>query len=104
MITYLRVIKNFEGTEEDGDSVAETNLTGILTCNVLIFVGKEHTTKSTKIYTPLRVRYTIYGFGDLKFLCDHHFSKPGHIPEISVYSKPVVATKGKICANLQHTL
>ena len=61
MITYFRVIKNFEGTEEDGDSVAETNLTGILTCNVLIFVGKEHTTKSTKISTPrkfLRVRYT----------------------------------------------
>ena len=60
MITYLRVIKNFEGTEEDGDSVAETNLPGILTCNGLIFVGKEHTTKSTKIYTPrkfLRVRY-----------------------------------------------
>ena len=62
MITYLRVIKNFEGTEEDGDSVAETNLPGILTCNGLIFVGKEHTTKSTKIYTPrkfLRVRYSI---------------------------------------------
>ena len=62
MITYLRVIKNFEGTEEDGNLVAETNLTGILTCNVLIFVGKEHTMKSTKIYTPrkfLRVRYYI---------------------------------------------
>ena len=59
MITYLRVIKNFEGTEEDGDSVAETNLPGILICNGLIFVGKEHTTKSTKISTPrkfLRVR------------------------------------------------
>ena len=62
MITYLRVIKNFEGTEEDGDSVAETNLPGILTCNGLIFVGKEHTTKSTKIYTPrkfLRVWYHV---------------------------------------------
>ena len=52
MITYLRVIKNFEGAEEDGDSVTETNLPDILTCNGLIFVGKEHTMKSTKIYTP----------------------------------------------------
>ena len=61
MITYLRVIKNFEGAEEDSDSVAKTNFPGILTCNGLIFVGKEHTTKSTKIYTPqkfLRVRYS----------------------------------------------
>ena len=60
MITYLLVIKNFEGAEEDGDSVAETNLPDILTCNGLIFMGKEHTTKSTKIYTPrkfLRVQY-----------------------------------------------
>ena len=48
MITYL----NFEGAEEDSDSVAKTNFPGILTCNGLIFVGKEHTTKSTKIYTP----------------------------------------------------
>ena len=32
MITYLRVIKNFEGTEEDGDSVAETN------CQVYLLV------------------------------------------------------------------
>ena len=57
MITYLRVIKNFEGAEEDSDSVAKTNFPGILG---LIFVGKEHTTKSTKIYTPrkfIRVRY-----------------------------------------------
>ena len=45
MITYLRVIKNFEGAKEDGDSVAETNLPGILTCIRLIFVGKEHTIK-----------------------------------------------------------
>ena len=52
MITYLHVIKNFKGAEEDGDLVAETNLPGILTCDGLIFVGKEHTTKSTKIYTP----------------------------------------------------
>ena len=52
IIAYLHAIKNFEGTKEDGDSVAETNLPGILTCNGLIFVGKEHTTKSTKIYTP----------------------------------------------------
>ena len=51
MITYLRIIKNFEGAEEDSDSVAKTNFPGILTCNGLIFVGKEHTTKSTKIYT-----------------------------------------------------
>ena len=51
-ITYLHVIKNFEGAEEDGDSVAETNFPGILTCNGLIFVGVEHTTKSTKISTP----------------------------------------------------
>ena len=39
--------------------VAGTDLPGIFTCCVLIFVGKEHTTKSTKIYTPrkfLRVR------------------------------------------------
>ena len=60
MITYLRVIKNFKGAKEDGDSVVETNLPDILTCNRLIFVGKEHTTKSTKIYTPrkfLCVRY-----------------------------------------------
>ena len=60
MITYLRVIKNFEGAEEDSDSVAKKNFPGILTCNGLIFVGKEHTTKSTKIYAPrkfLRVRY-----------------------------------------------
>ena len=60
MIAYLRAIKNFKVAEKDGDSVAETNLPGILTCNGLIFVGKEHTTKSTKIYTPrkfLRVRY-----------------------------------------------
>ena len=60
IITYLCVIKNFGGAEEDGDSVAETNFPGMLTCNGLIFVGKEHTTKSTKIYTPrkfLRVRY-----------------------------------------------
>ena len=59
IITYLRVIKNFGGAEEDGNSVAETNFPGMLTCNGLIFVGKEHTTKSTKIYTPrkfLRVR------------------------------------------------
>ena len=60
MITYLHVIKSFEGAEEDGDSVAETNFPDILTCNGLIFVGKEYTTKSTKIYTPrkfLRVQY-----------------------------------------------
>ena len=60
MITYLRVIKNFEGAEEDSDSVAKTNFPGILG---LIFVGKEHTTKSTKIYTPrkfIRVRYLKY--------------------------------------------
>ena len=59
MIAYLHVKKNFEGAEKDGDSVAETNLPGILTCNGLIFMGKEHTTKSTKIYTPrkfLRIR------------------------------------------------
>ena len=59
----IRVIKNFEGTEEDGDLVAETNLPGILTCNGLIFVGKEHTTKYTKIYTPrkfLRIRVCVY--------------------------------------------
>ena len=43
---------NFEGAEGDGNSVAETNLPDILTCNGLIFVDKEHTTKSTKIYTP----------------------------------------------------
>ena len=30
MITYLRVIKNFEGAEEDGDSVAKTNFPGII--------------------------------------------------------------------------
>ena len=30
MITYLRVIKNFENAEEDGDSVAETNFPDIL--------------------------------------------------------------------------
>ena len=30
MISYLHVIKNFEGAEEDGDSIAETNLPGIL--------------------------------------------------------------------------
>ena len=62
MITYLRVIKNFKGAEEDSDSVAKTNFPGILTCNGLIFVGKEHTTKSTKIYTPrkfIHVRYFI---------------------------------------------
>ena len=41
-----------ELTEEDDDSVAKTNFPGILTCNGLIFVGKEHTTKSMKIYTP----------------------------------------------------
>ena len=52
MITNLRIIKNFKGAEEDGDSVAEVNLPDILTCNGLIFVGNEHTTKSTKIYTP----------------------------------------------------
>ena len=52
MITYLRVIKNFVGAEKDDDSVAETNLPDILTCNGLIFVGKKRTTKSTKIYTP----------------------------------------------------
>ena len=52
IITYLRIIKNFKGAEEDGDSLAETNLPGICTCNGLIFMGKEHTTKSTKIYTP----------------------------------------------------
>ena len=60
MITYLCVIKNFEGAEEDSNSVAETNLPGILTCNELIFVGKERTTKSTKIYAPrkfLRIWY-----------------------------------------------
>ena len=51
-LQYLCITKNFEGAEEDGDSVAETNLPGILTCNGLIFVGKEHATKSTKIYTP----------------------------------------------------
>ena len=62
MITYLRVIKNFEGAEVDSDSVAKTNFPGILTCNGLIFMGKEHTTKSTKIYAPrkfLRVQYLI---------------------------------------------
>ena len=65
IITYLRVIKNFGGAEEDGDSVAETNFPGMLTGNGLIFVGKEHTTKSTKIYTPqkfLRVRYMQISF------------------------------------------
>ena len=31
MITYLRVIKNFKGAEEDGDSVAKTNFPGIRT-------------------------------------------------------------------------
>ena len=65
MITYLRVIKNFEGAEEDSDSVAKT-------CNGLIFVGKEHATKSTKIYTPrkfLRVRYIyIYAASHLEIL------------------------------------
>ena len=43
--------------------VAGTDLPGMLTCCGLIFVGKEHTTKSTKIYTPrkfLRVRYASY--------------------------------------------
>ena len=54
MITYLRVIKNFEGAEEDSDLVAKTNFPGILTCNGLIFMGKKHTTKSTKTYTPIR--------------------------------------------------
>ena len=48
----LRVIKNFEGTEEDGDLVAKTNLPGILACNGLIFAGKEPTTKFMKIYMP----------------------------------------------------
>ena len=52
MITNLCIIKNFEGADEDSDSVAETNLPGILTCNGIIFVGKEHTTYSTEIYTP----------------------------------------------------
>ena len=52
MITYLHVIQNLEGAEEDGDSVAETNLPGMLTCNGLIFVSTKHTMKSTKIYTP----------------------------------------------------
>ena len=60
MITYLHVIMNFKGAEEDCDSVVETNLPGILTSNGLIFMGKEHTTKSTKIYPPqkfLSVQY-----------------------------------------------
>ena len=52
IITYLCIIKNFEGAKKDGDLAAETSLPGILTCNGLIFVGKEHTMKSTKIYTP----------------------------------------------------
>ena len=66
VITYLRVKKNLESAEEDGDSlipVAGADLPGILTCCGLIFVGKEYTTKSTKIYTPrkfLRVRYIIH--------------------------------------------
>ena len=60
MITYSRVIKNFEGAEEDGDSVAETNLPGILTCNELIFVGKEHATKSTKIYAHRKFLHVWY--------------------------------------------
>ena len=45
MFTYLHVIQNFEGAEEDADSVPETNLPGMLTSNGLIFVGKEHTMK-----------------------------------------------------------
>ena len=52
MFTYLHVIQNFKGAEEDADSVPETNLPGMLTSNGLIFLGKEHTMKSTKIYTP----------------------------------------------------
>ena len=28
MITYLRIMKNFKGAEEDGDSVAETQFAG----------------------------------------------------------------------------
>ena len=60
MITYLCIIKNFEGAKEDSDSVVETNLPGILTCNGLIFVGKEHTTKSTKIYTLKISTSTVY--------------------------------------------
>ena len=62
MITYLHIIKNFKGAKVDGDSVAETNLPGILsTCNGIIFVGKEHTMKSMKIYTQkfLCIRYWI---------------------------------------------
>ena len=51
VITYLCVKKK---------TVAGADLPGILTYCGLIFVGKEYTTKSTKIYTPrkfLRVRY-----------------------------------------------
>ena len=50
MITYLCVIKNFKGAEEDSDSVAETNFPGVPTCNGLIFVGKGHTMKSILLY------------------------------------------------------
>ena len=51
------VITYFCVTEKK--TVAGADLPGILTYCGLIFVGKEYTTKSTKIYTPrksLRVR------------------------------------------------
>ena len=57
MITYLHIIKNFEGSKEDGDSVAKTNFPGIFTCNGLIFVGKEHTTKISTPRKFLRARH-----------------------------------------------
>ena len=51
MITYLRVIRKFEGAEED-DSVAEKICQVYLaTCKGLFFLNKKHTTKSTKIST-----------------------------------------------------
>ena len=61
MITNLHGIKNFKGADEDSDSVAETNFPGIVTCNGIIFMGKEHTTYSMEIYTPqklLRIWYS----------------------------------------------
>ena len=38
----------FEGVEVDGDLLAEIDLPGTFTFYGLIFVGKEHTTKSIK--------------------------------------------------------
>ena len=61
MITYLRIIKNFEGAEEDSDSVAKTNFPGILTCNGLIFVGKEsNTPRNPRKFIHLK---NLYAYG-----------------------------------------